>query len=97
MYVNVTPLCVSFYLTEPKFNSITVQMPSHNSVHIHCSNLTGPNDWNGDAGVFEAVIKYNGDPIKPLEKNPSCWFSFSDLHYLTTYDIEVFVSHLISC
>ncbi len=88
---------VSFYLTEPKFKTMTVQKPSHNSVHILCSNLTGPNDWNGDAGDFEAVIKYNGDPIKPPENKNYCWFSFSDLHYLTTYDIEVFVSRLISC
>ncbi|XP_058615802.1 receptor-type tyrosine-protein phosphatase C isoform X6 [Onychostoma macrolepis] len=74
---------------EPELKSITVQKPSHNSVHVQCSNLTEPNDWNGDAGHFEAVIKYNGDPIKPLEKKRHCWFSFSDLHYLTTYEIEV--------
>ncbi|XP_073699997.1 receptor-type tyrosine-protein phosphatase C isoform X2 [Garra rufa] len=73
----------------PKLSSITVQKPSHNSVHVQCSNLTGPNDWNGETGQFEAVIKYNGDPIKPAEIKKKCWFAFSDLHYLTTYDIEV--------
>ncbi|KAK2907042.1 hypothetical protein Q8A67_006027 [Cirrhinus molitorella] len=74
---------------KPKLKSIKVQQPSHNSVHIQCSNLTGPNEWNGGAGNFEAKIKYNGDPVKTSERKSTCWFSFSDLHYLTTYDIEV--------
>uniref|UniRef100_A0A8C2A7U9 protein-tyrosine-phosphatase n=1 Tax=Cyprinus carpio TaxID=7962 RepID=A0A8C2A7U9_CYPCA len=71
-----------------------LQKPSHNSVQIQCSDIII--NWNGDPGTFEAVIKYNGDPVMPAKEDTSCWFSFSDLHYLTTYDIEVFISHLIS-
>ncbi|XP_059399381.1 receptor-type tyrosine-protein phosphatase C [Carassius carassius] len=71
----------------PILKPITVQKTSHNSVQIKCYDII--NDWNGDPDVFGAVIKYNGHPIKYAEKTDSCLFSFSDLHYLTTYDIEV--------
>uniref|UniRef100_A0A8C2A968 protein-tyrosine-phosphatase n=1 Tax=Cyprinus carpio TaxID=7962 RepID=A0A8C2A968_CYPCA len=76
---------------KPILKPITVQKPSHNSVQIQCSDIII--NWNGDPGTFEAVIKYNGDPVMPAKEDTSCWFSFSDLHYLTTYDIEVIATN----
>ncbi|XP_052395198.1 receptor-type tyrosine-protein phosphatase C isoform X6 [Carassius gibelio] len=73
---------------KPKLNAFTIQKTSHNSINIKCNDII--NNWNGDPGLFEAVIKYNGIPVTHPEKpKKSCRFSFSDLHYLTTYDIEV--------
>lgn len=87
----------SLHLIDPRLIEIHGHQLSHNSIHVTCSNLTGKNDWNGGKGKFKAVIKYKGKSIRPTEKKDVCSFLFSDLDYLTTYVIEVFISRLMSC
>uniref|UniRef100_A0A8C2IIM6 Receptor-type tyrosine-protein phosphatase C n=1 Tax=Cyprinus carpio TaxID=7962 RepID=A0A8C2IIM6_CYPCA len=93
----VSKICfVSFCLIVPIFKSqIEVTHPSHNSLEIKCENKGPKIVWNGEEGTFTAEITYNGEP--PITKNKSeCSFHFSDLYYLTTYNIKVPKSHLIS-
>ncbi|KAK7126948.1 hypothetical protein R3I94_018204 [Phoxinus phoxinus] len=72
--------------SNPNFTSVIIPMLlSHNSIRIHCEKVK---NWNGGNGTYTAEIKYNGKPIK-YEKKNKCLFEFSDLSYLTPYDIEV--------
>uniref|UniRef100_A0A9J7YLQ8 Receptor-type tyrosine-protein phosphatase C n=1 Tax=Cyprinus carpio carpio TaxID=630221 RepID=A0A9J7YLQ8_CYPCA len=77
---------------QPNFTMpIEVHLPSHNSFAIKCDNLTGSNVWNvwnGEKGIFTASVKRKSYEVAS-QNNSECWFLFSDLNYLTTYDIEV--------
>lgn len=99
-YATVRLKCIlSVYLIEPNFTMpIEVHLTSHNSFVIKCDNLTGSNVWNvwnGEKGIFTASVKRKSNKVAS-QNNSKCWFLFSDLNYLTTYDIEVFKSNLIS-
>ncbi|XP_048038870.1 receptor-type tyrosine-protein phosphatase C-like isoform X5 [Megalobrama amblycephala] len=73
--------------TNPKFTSeIKWHYISHNSIGINCDPV---NDWNGSPGTYDAEIKYNGERTAIFERHKKCLFNFSNLYYLTTYDIEV--------
>lgn len=91
----MSKICVvSFCLIEPIFRSdIEVQHPAHNSLEIKCENKGPKIDWNGNQGKFLAEITYNG---KKNHTNSTCFFTFSNLYYLATYDVKVFNSHLMS-
>uniref|UniRef100_A0A8C1KCR6 Receptor-type tyrosine-protein phosphatase C n=2 Tax=Cyprinus carpio TaxID=7962 RepID=A0A8C1KCR6_CYPCA len=62
--------------------------PSHNSLEINCEKMKKDLVWNGGEGTFTAEITYNGETITagPEDK---CFFTFSDLYYLATYDVKI--------
>ncbi|XP_051766763.1 receptor-type tyrosine-protein phosphatase C [Ctenopharyngodon idella] len=73
--------------TNPKFTSeIKWHYISHNSIGINCGSV---DNWNGRPGTYDAEIKYNGERTDFFEGHTTCSFNFSNLYYLTTYDIEV--------
>lgn len=85
---------VSLCLIEPSFSpEITFEFPSHNSIAIKCNRVK---IWNGEEGVYKAEIIYNGKLYKFSEEVKDCQFTFPNLHYLTTYNVKVFKSCLIS-
>lgn len=86
------PLC-SDPIFDPGFD---LEYLSHNSIKIKC-NLNKTNIvWNGGEGKYKAEIQYNGRTIKTSNEMNHCLFTFEDLHYLTTYNIKVLKSCLMS-
>ncbi|KAI2650335.1 Receptor-type tyrosine-protein phosphatase C [Labeo rohita] len=80
---------------KPIFKSeIEVTHPDHNSLEIKCEKKEPKIIWNGGKGTFKAEITYNGETIS--KTSDTCLFTFSDLYYLTTYDVKVLESHLMS-
>ncbi|XP_050950399.1 receptor-type tyrosine-protein phosphatase C [Labeo rohita] len=73
---------------KPDFKSeIEVTHPDHNSLQIKCENKGPKIIWNGGKGKFKANITNSGRTIS--KTSDTCSFTFSDLYYLTTYDITI--------
>ncbi|KAL1251239.1 hypothetical protein QQF64_019035 [Cirrhinus molitorella] len=73
---------------KPLFRSeIEVHHPSHNSLEIKCEKKGPKIVWNGGKGTFKAEITYSGETIS--KTSDTCSFTFSDLYYLTTYDVKI--------
>ncbi|XP_050950669.1 receptor-type tyrosine-protein phosphatase C isoform X1 [Labeo rohita] len=73
---------------KPIFKSeIEVTHPDHNSLEIKCEKKEPKIIWNGGKGTFKAEITYNGETIS--KTSDTCLFTFSDLYYLTTYDVKI--------
>ncbi|KAI2650341.1 Receptor-type tyrosine-protein phosphatase C [Labeo rohita] len=81
---------------EPIFKSTAIEVthPDHNSLEIKCDKREPKIIWNGGKGTFKAEITYSGETIS--KTSDTCSFKFQDLYYLTTYDVKVLESHLMS-
>ncbi|XP_050959831.1 receptor-type tyrosine-protein phosphatase C-like, partial [Labeo rohita] len=72
---------------KPIFNSrIDVTHSDDNSLEIKCDKREPQIIWNGGKGTFKAEITYNGETIS--KTSDTCSFTFSDLSYLTNYDLK---------
>ncbi|CAM4655754.1 unnamed protein product [Leuciscus chuanchicus] len=73
--------------TKPEFTSkFKWHLNSHNSIGITCDKVK---HWNGDDGEYIAEIKYKEKLVSKNTSKTECSFTFHDLSYLTTYEIEV--------
>ncbi|XP_044217435.1 receptor-type tyrosine-protein phosphatase C [Thunnus albacares] len=67
------------------FSMFKINVPEHNVIKVTCrvEHFRGPKE------LYSATLHYNNDFIEKKKSRNNCDFTFKDLSYLTTYDVEV--------
>ncbi|XP_067452634.1 receptor-type tyrosine-protein phosphatase C-like [Thunnus thynnus] len=76
------------------FSMFKISVPEHNVIKVTCR----VEDFRGPKEQYNATLSYNNDVIEEKKSRNKCEFTFKDLSYSTTYDVEVvaFNGHLSS-
>ncbi|XP_067452635.1 receptor-type tyrosine-protein phosphatase C-like [Thunnus thynnus] len=67
------------------FFKFDIRVPEHNKIEVIC----GVEDFRGPKELYSATLRYNGVIQKMMQPKRDCHFTFEDLSYSTTYDVEV--------
>ncbi|XP_042272636.1 receptor-type tyrosine-protein phosphatase C isoform X2 [Thunnus maccoyii] len=67
------------------FFKFDIRVPEHNKIEVICR----VKFFHGPKELYNATLRYNGVIQKTRLPKTDCNFSFEDLSYLTTYDVEV--------
>ncbi|XP_042273139.1 receptor-type tyrosine-protein phosphatase C-like [Thunnus maccoyii] len=73
---------------------LALSVPEHNAIKVTCPRV---NNFRGPKKLYSATLRYD-DVIQKTKLQDKCEFTFKDLSYSTTYDVEVvaFNGHLYS-
>ncbi|XP_067452636.1 receptor-type tyrosine-protein phosphatase C-like [Thunnus thynnus] len=69
-----------------QISKLSLSVPEHNVIKVTCPVVE---DFRGPERLYNATLRYNNDVIQETDKQKKCNFTFKDLSYSTTYEVEV--------